>query len=161
MSDNPILDKVQKHINQQGWSIISVFGDNKGPAFSYTIGLSETFNHPELILFGVNSETAQDLFTIVVEDILKKGENLKAGTDYNQIADGFAAQFLTIDEDRGKDYLFQLYNYYQDTDHTITTMQLVWQDPNHYFPWEPGYDQKFNDAQPVLGEHVSVTLKLE
>lgn len=49
-NDQKLLDDVQGH----GWHVIGVEADNEGPAFAYSIGLYQTFGHPEVVVFGLS-----------------------------------------------------------------------------------------------------------
>src|SRR5215207_11466116 len=40
-------------IEQPGWHVIGIEEDGEGPAFAYSIGLFHSFNHPEVIAFGL------------------------------------------------------------------------------------------------------------
>ncbi|MCE0767284.1 DUF4262 domain-containing protein [Pseudonocardia kujensis] len=44
-------------IRRHGWALQAVLGDEEGPPFVYTVGLSG-FDHPELIVFAVDQATA-------------------------------------------------------------------------------------------------------
>lgn len=44
--------KVLADINEYGWHVTNVIEDDDHPPWSFTIGLFETWNHPELIIVG-------------------------------------------------------------------------------------------------------------
>jgi len=44
-------------IRRFGWALQAVAGDEEGPPFVYTVGLSG-FDHPELIVFAISQATA-------------------------------------------------------------------------------------------------------
>ena len=53
------LDKiVVANINEFGWHCVNIIEDNGCPPWSYTIGLYETWNHPELIVIGRSRATS-------------------------------------------------------------------------------------------------------
>lgn len=47
-------------IRTHGWALQAVLGDEEGPPYLYTVGLSG-FGHPELIVFAVGQATAARL----------------------------------------------------------------------------------------------------
>jgi hypothetical protein len=54
------------------------------PSFSYSFGLLETYQHPELICFGLST----DLMHALINDaaaLLKQGEKIKSGRNYDNI----------------------------------------------------------------------------
>ncbi len=58
-------------IRHHGWALQAVLGDEEGPPFVYTVGLSG-FGHPELVLFATSPGTA----AAVLNDL---GELVRAG----------------------------------------------------------------------------------
>ena len=58
--------KVLPTLEEWGWYVISVGAQ---PPFSYSIGLFEHFQHPEIILFGLNSKRRHG----IVNDAYKAG----------------------------------------------------------------------------------------
>jgi hypothetical protein len=44
---------VLANINEFGWHCVNVVEDDAHPPWSYTIGLYETWEHPELIIVGI------------------------------------------------------------------------------------------------------------
>ena len=51
---------VLNNINEFGWHAVNVIEDDGHPPWSFTIGLYETWQHPELIVIGRSRATAQD-----------------------------------------------------------------------------------------------------
>jgi hypothetical protein len=62
---------MRETIRRCGWALQAVLGDEEGPPFVYTVGLSG-FGHPELVLFA----TAQATAARVLNDL---GERVRAG----------------------------------------------------------------------------------
>ena len=79
--------KLVEDVENVGWHVIGIEEDEEGPGFAYTIGLHHSFEHPEVIVFGLRTET---LFQIV--DTI--GEAVRDGTKLSRITR--AAMFSTI-----------------------------------------------------------------
>ena len=73
---NPI--EIQKQIEATGHSILGVDKSASKPSYAYTIGVSETYRHPELIVLGLATASAEQILGAVVEKI-KGGEILANG----------------------------------------------------------------------------------
>ena len=65
--DIPYLHRLDQYqtwqretIRRHGWALQAVLGDEEGPPFLYTVGLTG-FAHPELIVFAVGQATAARL----------------------------------------------------------------------------------------------------
>src|SRR5262245_35502840 len=60
-------EEFAEDVRAYGWSMASI--SDHTPPFQYTIGLMETLHHPELIIFGLNSDNGHALFSGLVRDI--------------------------------------------------------------------------------------------
>ena len=68
---------VQK-IREHGWFGTHVGTDDEGPGFCYTTGFWLKFRVPEVILFSMSRETAQDTFWHIYRE-LEAGRRLPVG----------------------------------------------------------------------------------
>jgi hypothetical protein len=64
-------------IRRHGWALQAVLGDEEGPPFVYTVGLSG-FAHPELVLFATSPGTAAAVLNDLGE-LVRAGQVLAAG----------------------------------------------------------------------------------
>jgi hypothetical protein len=74
-----------------------------GPSFSYSIGIQQCLNKPDLIIQGLNHEIAQ----AIINDYnlrLKNGEEFVPGKFYNNFLDGFKVCFVDVDAKFYDDY---------------------------------------------------------
>lgn len=62
-----IDDEIAEVVRQHGWFAANI-SDHK-PPFLYSIGLMQTCNHPELIVFGLDAENAYALLSGLIRDI--------------------------------------------------------------------------------------------
>jgi len=61
---------IAKNIDKHGWHFVHVIDPNsEKPDFSHTIGLEQKYKHPEIIIFGLNKDSAHAIFTDIVADI--------------------------------------------------------------------------------------------
>src|SRR5579862_3176056 len=60
-------EEIAEVVRKYGWYAVSV--SDHDPPFLYTIGLMQTLNHPEFIMFGLAADNAHALFSQIVEDI--------------------------------------------------------------------------------------------
>ena len=61
--------RVAADIQKHGWHVIKVLGDEKSPAFAYSIGLFETFGHSEILMFGFEPGLMHEIINNVGHDI--------------------------------------------------------------------------------------------
>jgi len=70
--------KVRADVAEYGWHVVMVSGDEEGPGFAYSVGLKETFGHPEIIMFGLRSDLMHTLINDLGE-MLRQGQTLAVG----------------------------------------------------------------------------------
>ena len=145
-----ILEKIREHIDAHGFAVQAVFADAKKhiPGFAYTIGVYETYGHPELIIFGLPPESAHTILNEVVQKYIQADERLKTGMRYMDVlAQNLPCLFIDCAPEKAKQYAL----FVQDFSVDAPIMQLVWPDPAAAFPWESDFDSRYRDAQPILG----------
>jgi len=147
ISKEELLIQTRTNIDKFGLQVIMVSGAGYSPSFAYSIGLFETYRHPEIICFGLPDKLGLEIINDVA-DLIKNGEIIKPYTNYNNIFKRSRAEFLPVDE-RNIDYYFKAaLNHYDKI--KFSGLQLVWTDRNDKFPWEDNFEEKFLHDQPLL-----------
>jgi hypothetical protein len=139
------------HIRQFGWTVVLIEATAYLPAFGYTIGLQETFGHPEIIAFGLSTETLHRILNTAGE-LVREGQIIAAGPPYSDFFTGGKAVFLPVDSRNTADYFGYAMEFYGTRE--IPALQLVWTDRNHRFPWEDGFEEEFVFRQPLLDRNM-------
>jgi len=145
---SPEEKKVLSDVAEQGVHIVHVPATEESAAFSATIGLYFQFEHPELIVFGLPEEVAEDLLNAVT-DAADDGSRFEHGKNYKDLLVGYPVRFLNIPADRVADYMNTAKWAYGDKEFPV--MQLVWPDKQHRWPWQEGVREVFRGAQPIIG----------
>jgi len=93
-------DRLDKHeqnfvekIRSHGWFGTHVMPDSEGPGFIYTTGFWLKFGFPEVILFSMRQQTAQDTFWTIYQE-LDAGRRPPIGEPTDAIFQNAAAIFL-------------------------------------------------------------------
>jgi Domain of unknown function (DUF4262) len=127
--------------------VFHVMPDDKGPGFSYTTGFWLKFSFPEVILFSMSKETAQDTFWHIYRE-LEAGRRLPVGEPTGEIFENAAAVLLPVSPEQYQSYLgWSRWFYGSDN---FECLQLVFPDRGGEFPWTPGSPADFQAAQPDL-----------
>jgi len=142
-----------------GWTIIAVGSDGVNPGYSYTVGLFEKFNHPEMIVFGLPQEVAHHIIHDVANEHAKKDKMIATDCIYNQLMQGFDTAFLKVDLDQMENYLYALQTHYGKACTSVPSIQLIWTDTDNHFPWDKAFNEDFRPAQPLLGTPHPVLLE--
>ena len=140
-------EQTQSDIEKFGLSVIIIEATDYLPSFAYSIGLWQKFNHPEIICFGLRTQT---LHTIIndVADLIKNGQVIQAGKTYDNIFENSKSEFLNVDKRNLGDYFGTAIDFYNSKD--FQALQLVWTDRNDKFPWETDFEEDFIYKQPLL-----------
>jgi Domain of unknown function (DUF4262) len=142
-----LMAKTSINIEKFGLQVIMVPGSVYLPSFAYSIGLVQTYNHPEIICFGLKT----DLLHVLINDvaaIIKQGKRIEVGRPYSSVFKTLDAEFLPVDPSNIGDYFKVAIRYYK-TDQ-FPAMQLVWPDQENRFPWQTNFQEKFLHKQPLL-----------
>jgi hypothetical protein len=131
-------ERIARNIGQYGWHCVHVLPNEESQQqFTYTIGFSESFSQPEVMVFGVPREKAHALLAACA-DVLKGGDSLEPGiADDRILSGGDSVMFKTVRPAAFPEYLGTAMRYYGSKPFDATVMFLP--DANHCFPWEPGY----------------------
>jgi len=143
--EQTFVAKVREH----GWFRMSVAGDSEGPGFSYTTGFWVSARQPEVILFGLKSETAHDVFWDLFRDA-EGNKSLVPGRATQEVFGNQPAYVFPVAKRFYAEYLGWSRWFYGSDD--FPCFQIVWPDRNGVFPWQPGFDPQFFGSQPDLSE---------
>lgn len=143
-----LINTTKLNIEKYGLQVIGISATDYLPSFSYSIGLYESYQHPEIICFGLATDLAHTIINDVA-DLIKNGETIALNQEYgDQIFKESRAQFLPVDIKNIEDYFGAALNYYQHEN--FCALQLVWADRNNKLPWEDGFEEEFIYDQPLL-----------
>lgn len=140
-------EQTKSDIEKFGLSVIIIEATDYLPSFAYSIGLWQKFKHPELICFGLQTQTLHTIINDVAE-LVKNGEVIQTGKTYDNIFENCKAEFLSVDRRNLSDYFGTAIDYYNSID--FPAIQLVWTDRNNKFPWETNFEEVFIYEQPLL-----------
>lgn len=145
------LDQHDAHIaamiRRHGWYIAYIGGGSCShpecdgeksdePAFAYTVGLFG-LAHPELLIFGVEPETASGVLDGLGSEV-RAGESILPG----QMLGFYEWQHRIVPEPvpNPGEIVFEANRFYQrPAEYSVPVLQLSYDDTEGRFPWEDGY----------------------
>jgi hypothetical protein len=142
-----------EQIDSEGWFGIAAEPGEDAPAFEYTVGLQRTFDHPEVIVFGLPFKTMHDLLWAVYRSI-EEGRSFREEGDYDDLLESYKCAFRRV-HPGWHDYLFRPAVHHRDhlgKPGTLAVMQLIWPDLDGRWPWDPSCDQAVGYNQMDLRE---------
>jgi len=134
-------------VESYGWSVALLESDTATPSFAYTIGLWKNFDYPEIIVFGLATNTLHTLLNDVGE-LIREGKEPSLNTNNDEILNDFPVQFRQVDISNIADY-FGYAQWFNNHEY-FPAIQLFWPDKDKNFPWDSGYDEKLKFCQPIL-----------
>jgi hypothetical protein len=144
-----------RHIREFGCSNISVAwgGKDSEPPFTYSVGLFANYNHPELILFGLNNAGA---IINEIRDHVATGRKFADGDIADDImANDYKVCFWKVPLMAYPAYLGRALWFYDKCPTVFPCLQVIWQDVNRRFPWDADCEPYMKDDQPLLKNMLS------
>ena len=138
-----VLSNVQEH----GVHIVHVPEDEKGPGFSYTVGLFPGHAQSEIIVFGLPRDVSHTLLN-EASALVREGSRFEAGAESADLLHGYLCVFRQVPERHHSVFLgwAQWLNGYRP----LSAVQLFYPDRNGRWPWDPDVTQQFASQQPIL-----------
>lgn len=117
-------EKILHNVEEYGWQVCHIFdADGNEPYFSYTLGLYETFGHPELIVIGQKRELCQTILNNLGEHI-KDGDKFVAGQACENILEGYVCHLVEVAKIHFDEYVGQAIDFYGGSNFPL--LQVVW-----------------------------------
>jgi hypothetical protein len=123
------------------------FGGRRCIPYSFTVGLYQSYGHPELIAFGLKSEVAHKILCNATAGLPEERLDLSLPTD--ALAEGHPCCFAEVAKSHYYEFVGFGRWYYRGNDFPL--YQIVWPPSREgRFPWHPKASEEFKLAQPVI-----------
>ncbi len=126
---------IRHWVAELGWAIqmVEEGASDAEPPFAYTVGLTKSFGHPELIVVG-QSLAIMKFMLNECADRVKRGARLKPGTRLDGVVEGFQVEIRALEQDLLRHLGYACWFY--DGAH-FQPLQVVWPDFEGRFPGDP------------------------
>jgi hypothetical protein len=143
-----IQKKVRDDVARQGFHVVMVAaGDPGEPPFAYTIGLTRTFKHPEILVVGLETHTSHPMLNTLGERI-RGGEVFAAGATIRDLLEDHACRIDRVDALWVPEYVGQALAFYDPE--PVTVLQCLWPDLAERFPSDDDFAEALRFRQPHL-----------
>ena len=139
--------RILDDIRECGWHVIAVPEDDAGPGFTYSIGLHQTFRHPEIIIFGLEPLVGFEAINLFGQ-MIRQGEKLSHGHQIQDNVSRNQRRFLRVPRCCYREYLGFALWYYQGAEFPV--LQCLWPDREGRYPYEVGCEDYARDPQPLI-----------
>jgi hypothetical protein len=145
-----VIEMFRTEIQSGSFNVAALLADETGCDWAYSIGLHHNFNHPELLVVGLDASIAGAVIEVLGEEIAR-GRHLGAGETL-RLDGGMYLHIRSVDPlwlSRGD--WFELGRAVLESwgHRWPETLQLVWSDADGEFPAIPG-DPIWSLRQPLL-----------
>lgn len=144
--------KLLADVENIGWHVIGVEEDEEGPAFAYSIGLYQSFGHPEIIVLGLPVEVMHRIINAVGEAVRSR-ERFEHLDESRDVLEGYNVAFRSVERRHYPAYFGYAHWFYRGDD--FPALQCVWPDSQHRYPWHPEFNATLAQRQPVLSNDTS------
>jgi hypothetical protein len=143
--------RVIDDIDAYGWHVICIPADQVGPGFAYSIGLMKTFDHPEVIIFGLNSQVMHGILNNMVAE-MRRGGSFREDHSYSGLLENYACAFRPVCSEQLPEYFGYAiwYSRYIRAVSGLEAMQCFWPDKAGRFPWKSECVEAVRQLQPLL-----------
>jgi hypothetical protein len=141
--------KCEEDIQRYGLHILKVADGNNWAEYAYTVGLFQTYGHPEAIVLGLPGDVAHGVLNCLA-DVIRSGKQFAPGEQTEDLLEGYPCKFLEIPFEQMFAHFGWAIWYYDDR--AFPVWQLVYPDRAGRWPWEPGVSPGFISQQPVLSK---------
>ncbi len=148
--DDPDEQRVIDDIREYGWHVVGIEADESGPAFAYSVGLQHSFDHPEIIVFGLNDAETMMYIINTIGEAVQNGSAFEDWHESDQILNGYSCVFRKIPAEAYPDYLGYANWFYRPSPFAV--LQCFWPDKQHRFPWDRDCNPTVQQRQPILSE---------
>jgi hypothetical protein len=141
-------DEIAEAVRKHGWFAASIYDDD--PPFLYSIGLMQTWDHPELIVFGLDSSDAHDLFSAMIREIRDGRRFTEQGVYTVSLTEDHRIGIRHVHPTQHPLYLGFAMGYcrYLGRIGELEAVQVFWPDSGGKFPFEVGCDLGVYQRQP-------------
>lgn len=94
--NDPYQQRIRKALDEYGYCIVTTGSYTGEYNLAYTIGFQQTFQHPEIITFGLPSEVADRLLQHAAILIRENGSFKLQENIYTMTSNGLPVQFLEV-----------------------------------------------------------------
>jgi hypothetical protein len=144
--EDDVERRVLNDVAVSGCHVIKVMEDASGPGFAYSVGLFHNFDHPEILIVGLDLDLMHGIINNLRDDI-RSGARFESKRRVAGILEGFDCEFRDVAASHYRGLLGCALWLYGGTD--FPALQCVWPDMKGHFPWEADFNAKLKSRQPI------------
>jgi hypothetical protein len=145
--DQEAMKEIRASVEEHGWFVVLLESDGYLPHRAYTVGLNESFQHPDVIVHGLELPVMEQCLHEVGLQA-QAGKKVPLDKDVQGFLEGFQVRFLPVLQAHLSAQMTYATQFYGNDQ--FNALQLVWPDRKGYFPYQPGFYKKWRPLQKLL-----------
>ena len=127
---------IDHDIEKYGWHAVHVFEEDGVQApFSYSVGFEESYNHPEVAIFGLENQLAHSILNDIAKDVASSRVLGVQAPEKEILGGDVAVQFAVAKPESHSTHFAQAKYHYG---RSFRVLVMLWPDRAGLFPSQPG-----------------------
>lgn len=139
--------RILTDIQADGVHVAAMPESASAPGYALSMGLVHSFDHPEVIVFGLAPDVATDLINLLADEA-SDGRKFLAGSEAGDLLQGYSVRFTAVDGEHHEQFFGPANWLYAERE--LQVVQLVYPDQQGRWPWDPAAREGFRANQPLL-----------
>ena len=139
--------KILSNVEEYGWHVVLIIPQGEVPSWAFTIGLTHSYGHPEVCLFGLPRDTAHAVLNIAGGQV-RSGEKMESGDFNSELLVDLDCQLRTVSPKWHGPFFGTMGWYYEGA--PVEMLQIFWPDRENRLPWHPEVHPGYFEIQPHL-----------
>jgi len=142
-----IQGQIDSVVGEHGWAVVGGELGDDDPIFASSVGFTESFDHPEIIIIGFEPAVMGALINNVGK-LVSRGARLADGCEADRIISGGRVAFREIRQEVHEPHTLLLRKRYGRGRYKV--LQMFLPDDAGRFPWDEGCDPDMSEFQNGL-----------
>lgn len=139
--------RIDTLVGEHGWAVIGGELGEDEPVFAHSIGLTESYDHPEIMIVGFEPALMGALINNAGK-LVSRGARLVDGAEADKILDGSRVAFREIPNELHSPHTSVLRKRYGRR--ACGVLQMFLPDGDGLYPWDEGCDPEVAEYQARL-----------
>src|SRR5262245_35818580 len=87
--------KLLADVAEYGWHVMKVLETEETPSWAYAIGLYKNFQHPEILVFGLDLDLMHHIVNAIGEDA-RRGKKFEANESYADLIEKYQCSLRSV-----------------------------------------------------------------
>ena len=119
--EDDVERRVLSDVAASGCHVIKVMEDDSGPGFAYSVGLFHNFDHPEILIVGLDLNVMHGIINNLRDDI-QRGTHFQSKKRVAGILEGFDCEFCDVAAAHYRELLGCALWFYRGTDFRLSSV---------------------------------------